>query len=430
MKDYVMRILRQCPLIALLWGLLSVSGWAAEPKVQILSPSDGAKVVSESNMLLVSGKVASDAGKAAAADIVLVLDISGSTANEAGAEFATREELPDMYVDGGPPQWSPQISISRGGFGIGPPVHQPTRVNLRHSILGAEVVAARRLLAQLNAETTRVGVIVFAKEAKVLQPLTHEFDAVRRTLDEIYRTGPNGGTNMVEGLRAGIKELLGIGQSAKRPEAVRAQFLLTDGLPSLPIGDGKRSMQGDTDLAINAARLSGKAGIKVHVFALGDEVVNYPWAAMGIAKESTGTYTPVKRPADVLGVMDNVSVVGVDHVQIINQTLRQRASQLRLAADGFYAGAVPLAEGANQIEVIAHSSNGTNGRQVVTVNYQPGKQKSLELEVFLEKEKNLKLQIERLGKSPEQIQRDVDRTREDSLRSPQQLPPPRAGNPG
>ena len=430
MSGCVLKYLRHCRQYLVVLVLVATSSWAAEPKVQILSPRDGEQIVNENNLLLVSGKVASDAGKAAAADIVLVLDTSGSTANEAGAEFATREELADIYVDGGPPRWSPQISISRGGFGMGPPMRQPTRVNLRHSILGAEVVAARRLLTQLNPETTRVGVITFSKEAKVLQPLTHEFDDVRRALDDIYRTGPNGGTNMVEGIRAGIKELLGIGQSSKRPEAVRAQFLLTDGLPSLPIGDGKRAMQGDTDLAINAARLSGKAGIKVHVFALGDEVVNYPWAAMGIAKESTGTYTPVKRPADVLGVMDNVSVVGVDHVQVVNQTLRQRASQLRLAADGFYAGAVPLAAGQNQIEVVAHSSNGTSNRQTVTVDYQPGKQKSLELEVFLEKEKNLKLQIERLGKSPEQIQRDVDRSRDDSLRSPQQLPPPRTGNPG
>jgi hypothetical protein len=65
----------------------------------------------------------------------------------------------------------------------------------------------------------------------------------------------------------------------------------------------------------------------------------------------------------------------------------------------------------------------------VTVFYQAGSQKSLELEVFLEKEKKLKLEVERLGKSPEELQRDVERTRQEGLRRPQQLPPPSDGPP-
>jgi hypothetical protein len=51
------------------------------------------------------------------------------------------------------------------------------------------------------------------------------------------------------------------------------------------------------------------------------------------------------------------------------------------------------------------------------------------LEVFLEKEKNLQLEVNRLGKSPAEIQREVERNREDTLRrpQPQQLPPPTDG---
>ena len=51
------------------------------------------------------------------------------------------------------------------------------------------------------------------------------------------------------------------------------ELLLTDGFPTLPIGAAKRLAPEDTDLAINAARLAGKAGIKVHVFALGEEAL-------------------------------------------------------------------------------------------------------------------------------------------------------------
>jgi hypothetical protein len=76
---------------------------------------------------------------------------------------------------------------------------------------------------------------------------------------------------------------------------------------------------------------------------------------------------------------------------------------------------------------LARASDGTSGRDSITIFYQSGTQKSLELEVFLEKERKLKLEVERLGRSPAEIQRDVERNREDSLRRPQQLPPPTEG---
>jgi len=415
--------------LALLLACSPHLSWSAEPKIQILSPKDGARVTEDQKTILVSGKVASDNVRSTNVDIFLVLDISGSTANSAGGEFASQSDLPDKYLYAGTPQPVPQISIGRRGMGLGGPGYEPMRFNLRQSIFGAEIIASKRLLNQVSPQTTRVGVITFAKEARLVQPLTQDFDQIRRVLDEVYWAGPNGGTNMVEGIRLGISELIGIGQSSKRPDAIKAQFFLTDGLPSLPTGDGRGVAETDVQLTLNAARLAGKANIKVHVFGLGDEVVSFPWAAQGIAKESGGTYTPVARPADVLGVMDQVSVVGVDFVQVVNQTAGQKATQIRLAADGFFAAALPVVEGKNQIDVLARSSDGSNSRASVTVFYQSGSQKSLELEVFLEKEKKLKLEVERLGKSPEELQRDVEKTRQEGLRRPQQLPPPTDGPP-
>ena len=405
------------------------AGGAAEPKIQILSPKDGSQIAEDQKTILISGKVASDNVRSANVDIFLILDTSGSTVLSAGAEFANQAELPDKYVLGGVPALQPQISISRRGFGMGSPGYEATRLNLRHSILAAEVVASRRLLAQLNPQSTRVGVITFAKDARLVQPLTNDFEQVRRVLGEVYWAGPNGGTNMVEGIRLGISELLGIGQSAKRQDAIKTIFFLTDGLPSLPTGDGRGVAETDVKLTVNAASLAGRAGIKIHVFGLGDEVVNFPWAVQGIAKESNGTYTPLSRPADVLAIMDQISVVGVDSVQIVNQTSGQKASNLRLAADGFFAAALPVVEGKNQIDVLARSSDGSNSRASISVFYQPGTQKSLELEIFLEKEKKLKLEVEKLGKTPEEIQRDAERQRQEGLRRPQQLPPPSEGPP-
>jgi Mg-chelatase subunit ChlD len=392
---------------------VSMAKGAAEPKVQILSPKEGSSITQQQNSILISGKVASQAARSENVDIMFIIDISGSTSQYAGVDFGDFGQLPDSSSSSGF-GW-PQITIR--GFGLG---RLPIS-NLRNSILAAEVGAARRLLVQLNSQATRVGIITFSEGARVLQPLTRDFDHVRRVLDSVLAAGPNGGTNMVEGIRTGISELMGFGSSEKRPEAVKAEFLLTDGFPTLPIGRGRVTPE-DTDLAINAARLAGKAGIKVHVFALGEEALSYTRAAMGIAHESGGTYTPVSRAADVLAVVENISVVGVEYVQTVNQTTGQKATETRLAADGFFSSAVQVVEGQNQIEVIARASDGSTGRDSITVYYQSGNQKSLELEVFLEKEKNLKLQVERLGKSQAEIQQETERSREDSLKHPQQLP--------
>jgi Mg-chelatase subunit ChlD len=389
--------------------------WAAEPRVQILSPKDGSRITQEQSSVLVSGKVATDLGRSPNVDIVFVIDISGSTSQYAGADFGDMGPLPDNSGSFG--LGMPQISV--GGMGFG----QPSFRNLRNSILAAEVAASRRLLLQLNSETTRVGVVTFGESAQVLQPLTHDFDRVRRVLDDVLRSGPYGGTNMAEGIRAAITELIGIGRSEKRPDTIKVEFLLTDGFPTMPIGGGRRAAPEDTEFAINAARLAGKAGIKVHVFALGEEALSYPRAAVGIAKASGGTYTPVSRPADVLAVVENISLVGVDYVQVVNQTTGQKATQLRLAADGFFSSAVPVAQGQNQIDVFARASDGSTKRDSISIFYQPGNQRSLDLEVFLEREKNLKLEVERLGKSPAEIQKETEKDREDSVGRSQQLPP-------
>ena len=112
----------------------------------------------------------------------------------------------------------------------------------------------------------------------------------------------------------------------------------------------------------------------------------------------------------------------MQYVQILNLTTGQKANQTRLAPDGFFSSAVPVVDGANRIEVTARASDGSIGRDAINVYYQSGNQKSLDLEVFLEKEKNLKLEVERLGKSQEEIERESQRNRDDSLRRPNQIP--------
>lgn len=371
---------------------------SGEPIVQIRSPKDGAHITQEQNYVLIGGRLFTDAAGAGHVDIFFVLDVSGSSAQYAGADFSEFSELSNLYVD----------SRRLGGRGREcSGARRPGRVNLRNSILAAEIIASRRLLSQLNPATTRVGVITFGDHASLRQPLTHDFEEVRSALTAIYKTGPYGGTNMVDAIRLATQELSGKGESEKYLDSTKVVFFMTDGFPTRPIGDCTST---DADLAVDAAGRAAKAGISVHVFALGEEALSNLRAAVGIAKESEGTYTAVTRPADILVTVDKLSVLGVNFLHVTNETMGQKALQSRLAADGFFASAVPVAEGLNRIEVIARFSDGSTGRDTITVHYQPGGIRSLDLEVFLERERSLKLEVERLGKSPDQIQREVGRT--------------------
>ncbi len=391
-------------LIVFLAQAIPGSLFAAGPYIQIISPEDGSRIVQEQSLIFLRGRVAKDPGRAAKIDIFLLVDTSASTASYAGADFGDpRPPHNDSKIIGSANLPAAPRAKNTGEFSDG---------HSQNSVLAAEVAAARRLLAQLNPETTRVGVLTFSRSAILLQPLTSNLERVQHVLEDILRAGPKGGTNMVEGIRMGIIELMGMGASEKRTDAVKVQILLTDGYPTLPIGRSKKATPEDTDLAIDAARLAGKASIAVHVFALGEEALSYPRAAVEIARKSGGTYTPVMRPADALAVVEKISIVGVDYVRVVNQTSGKKATQIRLGADGFFSSAVPVVNGRNQIDVLASASDGSNGSASTTVYYQPGIQKSLDLDIFLETERNLNREIERLGKNPHEIRRDIGRSRE------------------
>jgi hypothetical protein len=138
--------------------------------------------------------------------------VSGSTGQYSGADFAEFSQLPNFYLN---PKGTPLSCAGRNRAGP---------LNLRNSILAAEVIAARRMLLQLNPETTRVGVITFGDEVWLRQPLTHNFDEVRNALDIVYKKGPYGGTNMVDAIGVATEELLGRGESEKYLDSIKALF--------------------------------------------------------------------------------------------------------------------------------------------------------------------------------------------------------------
>lgn len=411
-------VLRPLSVVLFLASLTIVSGesWGAEPMVRITSPKDGSHINQDKDIVLVTGKVSTKGVSIPNVDLFFVLDVSASTAHYAGVEFSDKD-LPTTLGRGRFGGF--HTGVFGGALGGG----RPVMMDMRSSILAAEIAASGRLLSQLNSKTTRVGLITFGERASLLQPLTHDFKRVEESLAEVFLSGPHGGTHMVGGIRLGIRELSGLGRSMRRKNTIKVQMLLTDGFPTLPIGRGKEATEADTELAINAARIAKKTAIKIHVFALGEDALSSPRAAVGIAGMSGGIFTPVVRPADILAVLEKVSVIGVDTVEVFNETTGKRASQIRLASDGFFSSALPMVEGVNRINVRARVSGGGIGKDSVSVVYEPTKKRSLGIEVFMEKERSLSLEVEKLGRNSDEIQRELDRSRGEKVGRPRDLAP-------
>ena len=85
------------PLVFLFVLVANVPGlaWSAEPQVKILSPTNDSRITQDQNLIFVSGKVAREAGRSANVDIMLVMDISGSTAMYSGSDLGDANQLPD-----------------------------------------------------------------------------------------------------------------------------------------------------------------------------------------------------------------------------------------------------------------------------------------------------------------------------------------------
>src|SRR5688500_17205708 len=88
----------------LLAGLPMPHAWSAEPRVQILSPTDGSRITQDKNSVFVSGKVSRETGRSENVDIFLVIDVSGSTALYAGANLGDADQPPEPSSGLGAPQ--------------------------------------------------------------------------------------------------------------------------------------------------------------------------------------------------------------------------------------------------------------------------------------------------------------------------------------
>jgi hypothetical protein len=389
---------------ALLLAVLGAVGSAAgagevDPegvRILIASPKPGEALQNRVHQAPIRGNAVADGERPVAFDVMLVIDVSGSTRNPSGAD-----------VDGdGVVGFDPNFEL------VTPGTYPPDMASTDpgDTVLAAEVAAAKALLATLAPGRTRVGIISFSGEMNSLTgqrerydqqdawlevPLSADLDQARTALDQIALRGPHGGTNFAAGLRLAVTELAGLtgARSQPRPDAKQVILFLTDGLPTFPIGSGSVADAGDTEAALNAARLAHKAGITVNTYALGPSALTNPIAATEVARITLGTFLPVQKPGDIISFLQGVTFANIEDVVFTNLTTREVSTDVRLSPDGSFSGFVPVKEGHNQVRVTALASDGSKG--------------SVDLDLLFEKsglsEKELALELDRIREHNKQF---------------------------
>jgi hypothetical protein len=313
------------------------------------------------------------------------------------------------------------------------------------SILAAEVAAARRLLANLDPRSARVGVASFAGDvsqgggilviggsqmpsALTEQPLTSDYPRVERALDAILARGPWGNTHMAAGLDQATIELLGLrgSLSEPNPKSSKVVLFLTDGLPTLPV---ELNMAENVRAAVRAAERARRQGIQVHTFAIGQEALSGPIAPIEMASRTGGVFTPVRHPADIVTAMGEVSLANIESLTVRNLTTGRDADEVKLALDGTWTALVGLKVGRNRIEVTARASDGSEARREIELQHAPDAalpevppglvaSRNLLLEARLQTLKQVGLGIER--ERDEQTRRDLALQIEEERRQAQE----------
>ncbi len=212
------------------------------------------------------------------------------------------------------------------------------------AVVSAEVAAAKRLIAQLDPDAMRVALVSFSGAAWIDAPLGAPAPVLRQL--HTYVPGyHDDGTSLAAALRTAFDAL---NASRDREHARhRAILLLSDGQPTAP------TPQKGVEQALEAADDLARYGVPVHTFAIGPAALARSETYREIASRTGGRFVAVQHPAEVVSLLRSVRLTGLDDVAIRNLSTQQPASSFRMLPDGSFRARVPVAPGANLIEVVA-----------------------------------------------------------------------------
>jgi hypothetical protein len=238
------------------------------------------------------------------------------------------------------------------------------------SVLAAEARAVVALLSRMGCPETRLALIAYGgdvdprtPDASIIVPPTADTNEVDSGLERLLLAGPNGLTNIAAALEA-AHELFLAPTNELTDERRAHVLLLSDGLPTLPhLGD----KQANARAALVGADRLAKAGVRIHTVAVGTEATDDPKVLRELAHVGGGAFVSAREPASLPIVLDSLEFAGVADVAIRNATTGSAPASIRRFADGCFGALLPVTEGRNQVEVVAHGSLGAGARSVVSL---------------------------------------------------------------
>lgn len=362
---------------------------AGEPvSIVIESPRPGERVENRVDQAPIRGTAVARGERPSDFDVMIVLDVSGSTRTASGVDVDGDGEVgvnPQQELL--PPGLYPEDLLS---------------TDPDDTILHAEAEAARALVRSLDPRRVRVGLVTFAGEvdpssgerrsldqqdAWLEVPLTRDAGQVLAAVEAVLARGASGATNFAAGVRLAVAELAGLpgARSQPRREAEKVILFLTDGVPSFPIGRGDYTDPGDIEAAVNAASLAKTAGITINTYALGPQALAGPQAVTEMARVTLGTFTPVRNPGDIIALLQGVSFANIEDVILANLTTGELSTDVRLNPDGSFSGFVPVRQGKNRVRVTALASDGSRGSVLLDLDF--GRSQLSDREMALELER-------------------------------------------
>jgi len=165
---------------------------------------------------------------------------------------------------------------------------------------------------------------------------------------------------------------------------------------------------------LRAATRAQRANIVIHSFAIGPEALAGPIAAVEMASRTRGYFTPVRKPGDLVNIVEQVSFANIDKVKLEQTQTHAEAQPFRITADGSWAGFLALEPGTNPIRATAVAEQGAKTERSIQVSRvdQPADAPDPDLPVELVVQKNRLLEDCLLIARQQRLDRERERNEE------------------
>jgi hypothetical protein len=304
-----------------------------ELEIRISSPKPGETVRNESMSAEVRGSVRIGGLEGANYDVVIAIDTSAAIHPEAGG---------------------------------------------RVDLIGAQVAAVRAFVRSLTGRLgeVRIGLVTSSSlpsDTGVRREvaLTGDPRALHRGLDAIVHRRAGGPSRFSSALAFAVDELARepARGGTRRPGAHGVVILLAEGRGTLPFGGGASRDPAFRERNIEQARIAGKRGIALNLFALGESATQPPEFVRQMLEHAAGRFTRIDHPEEIPFLLENLQLPEVERLTLRNQSTEEETRDVPVSSAGHFREVVPVKAGENRLRLIAQSSDGQTSEVELVLDF-------------------------------------------------------------